>query len=321
MELAMTNAALLRSIRAATDVMRRASIDLCLERAMDRLQRLLREPSLERRYNPDWRLQPRVPRGDPDGGQWTRGPGGVGGEDDRSVPSDAMARDGRRPARRLAPTEPPPDEPTGLTDPRVISDANPDNEWVLGEQYAQAPPRGTGGGRSSGGRVTIGRRRFNLNNEEATRLDWSYIQMNVAIARVREIQPTWEPTPQAYETVEGLIASNIAMARQAEARLLELHRRGVVGPAQNPSGSIPARGPGRRLTDAEREIINRLGAELGCHTCGRFNPGTPLGNWVADHQLPNIINRPGMSQRLYPQCATCSQSQGGWLRNHKGDWQ
>jgi hypothetical protein len=132
----MTDARLLRSIRAATDVMRRAAIDLCLERAMDRFERLLREQSLQRRYNPDWRTQPRVPRGDPDGGQWTRGPGGVGRDSDRDVPSDTEARDGRRPARRLAPAETPPEESAGPTDPRVISDANPDNAWVLGEQYA-----------------------------------------------------------------------------------------------------------------------------------------------------------------------------------------
>jgi hypothetical protein len=256
-----------------------------------------------------------VPRGDPDGGQWTRGPGGVGGEGDGDIPSGTATRDGRRPARRLAPAEPPAEKPLGLTDPRAISDANPDNEWELGEQYAQArPPRGVGA------RVTIRNRTFHLNNEQAIRIDWSHIQMNAAIARVREIQPTWNPTPQSYETVEGLIAANIAIARQADARLLELHRGGVVGPVQNPSGSIPARGPSRRLTDAEREIINRLGSELGCHTCGTFNPGTPLGNWVPDHQLPNAINPPGTSQRLYPQCLSCSRRQGGWVRNHLGDW-
>lgn len=76
----MTDARLVSAIRAATDVMRRATaIDLRLELAMDRFQRLLREQTLERRYNPDWRLQPRTPRGDPDGGQWTRGPGRGGG--------------------------------------------------------------------------------------------------------------------------------------------------------------------------------------------------------------------------------------------------
>lgn len=220
----MIDARLLRSIRAATDVMRRAAIDLHLELAMDRFERLLREQSLERRYNPDWRNQPRVPRGDPDGGQWTRGPGGVGGADDRPASSDMGTRDGRRPARRLAPARPQPGNPVGVTDPRVISDANPDNEWELGEQYAQArpptPPQGRNSGRRIADRVVINGRQFQLNNEEAIRLDWSYIQMNAAIAK---------PTPQYFESVEGAIASDIAITRQAEARLLELRRAGVAG--------------------------------------------------------------------------------------------
>jgi hypothetical protein len=242
----MTDPRLLRSIRAATDVMRRAAIDLCLERAMDRFQRLLREHSLERRYNPDWRLQPRSPRGNPDGGQWTRGPGGGGHEGDSGVPSDTVARDGRRPARRLAPAKPAATEPVDLTDPRVISDANPENAWELGEQYAQrppTPPRNTGGSRRIADRVFINGRQFHLNNEEAIRLDWSYIQMSAAIARVREIQPTWKPTPQYYENVEGAIAANNAIARQAEARLLELHRGGVLGPLR--IQTVPSRREGQ----------------------------------------------------------------------------
>ncbi|MGA8155082.1 MAG: RNase A-like domain-containing protein, partial [Rhodoplanes sp.] len=48
--------------------------------------------------------QPPVPAGDPDGGQWTDSGGGSGG---------------------------------GRNDPRVLSDATPDNEWKPGAQYAQ----------------------------------------------------------------------------------------------------------------------------------------------------------------------------------------
>ena len=44
-------------------------------------------------------------------------------------------------------------KPLGLSDPRVISDATPDNDWELGEQYAQARPPPRGSGRSLG-RVT-----------------------------------------------------------------------------------------------------------------------------------------------------------------------
>ena len=47
---------------------------------MARLGRLLHGRRLERRYNPNWPSQPRVPRGNPDGGQWTDG-GAFGGEE------------------------------------------------------------------------------------------------------------------------------------------------------------------------------------------------------------------------------------------------
>ena len=42
-----------------------------------RLRVALVADALERRYNPDWALQPRVPSGNPDGGRWTDGGGGT----------------------------------------------------------------------------------------------------------------------------------------------------------------------------------------------------------------------------------------------------
>ena len=47
----MTDARLVGAIRAATAVMQRATIDMRLEQAMDRFQRLLREHALERLLN------------------------------------------------------------------------------------------------------------------------------------------------------------------------------------------------------------------------------------------------------------------------------
>jgi hypothetical protein len=48
--------------------------------------------------------QPRVPAGNPDGGQWTSRPGAGGAE--------------------------------RINDPRVLSDATPDNHWIVGADYA-----------------------------------------------------------------------------------------------------------------------------------------------------------------------------------------
>lgn len=57
-------------------------------------------------YNPN---EPRVPAGNPDGGQWTRESGSA-----------------------------------SINDPRVVSDATPDNNWIPGAQYAANDPPGIG---------------------------------------------------------------------------------------------------------------------------------------------------------------------------------
>ena len=78
--------------------------------------------------------------------------------------------------------------------------------------------------------------------------------------------------------------------------------------------SIPAPGPGQTITPAMHEQINAIGGQYGCHTCGTTSPGTPLGNFITDHQPPTAMTLPGQSQRLYPQCLPCSRSQGGQIR-------
>lgn len=90
-----------------------------------------------------------------------------------------------------------------------------------------------------------------------------------------------------------------------------------VGPGPYAVESIPARGPGRSYRKYERNGTNRLGAKYGCHDCGTFDPGTKSGNYIPDHQPPNLVNVPGGAQRLYPHCKLCSARQGGWLR---WDW-
>ena len=77
------------------------------------------------------------------------------------------------------------------------------------------------------------------------------------------------------------------------------------------SESIPARGTQRNFTAEERRGVDRMGYQHGCHTCGTMTPGSKLGHWVPDHQAPSALNRPGATQRLYPQCLSCSYQQGG----------
>ena len=68
--------------------------------------------------------------------------------------------------------------------------------------------------------------------------------------------------------------------------------------------------------EKEREMIQSLGKRHGCHSCGRRR----VSSFVSDHQPPTKLvteSETGMlSQRLYPQCNSCSQQQGGVLRGN-----
>jgi hypothetical protein len=139
------------------------------------------------------------------------------------------------------------------------------------------------------------------------------MQRNYEVARVREIEPNWRPREIMYETVEALISATRDEIYEAHARYLELQNAGVC-PGPFAGDSIPARGADRDFSTTERSVINRLGSEFGCHTCGILDPGTISGNFVPDHQLPNALNPTDRPQRLYPQCLNCSNLQGGWSR-------
>jgi hypothetical protein len=84
-------------------------------------------------------------------------------------------------------------------------------------------------------------------------------------------------------------------------------------------GSIPARDFGRDFTPTERNAVNDLGNEFGCHSCGATSAGTKSGNWILDHQPVSRFVDPGTPQQLYPQCLLCSNQQGldviNWLRS------
>jgi hypothetical protein len=145
------------------------------------------------------------------------------------------------------------------------------------------------------------------------------LRVDSALPRVREVDPSWKPLPSAYGTgVESEIRRLNDLAVEAESRVEELQRAGI-GAGPYATESIPARGPGRDFDAWERAETNRIGSAWGCHTCGRFDPGTPSGNWVLDHQPPTAWNPFAREQRLYPHCLTCSLRQGGWIRSRRFD--
>ena len=159
-------------------------------------------------YNPN---QPRVPAGHPDGGQWTRVGGGA-----------------------------------GENDPRVVSDATPDDLWKPGARYASGPRRGSVP-------VRIGGRWIEIEGGQANRLLEAQARAQDAIARVRALDPGWRPRPSTYESVEGLIRAYESEAEQAQARFRELARIET-------SLSIPRQRPAtaQERNDVAREIARWL---------------------------------------------------------------
>lgn len=106
------------------------------------------------------------------------------------------------------------------------------------------------------------------------RLSNSARQAEAATARVQEIEPNWRPGPSLYENIEGEIAANEHVVRQAQDRLNALERgKATPGPYAGESVVAPL-GGGRPNAETQREI-NRIGRETGCHTCGTKDPGTP----------------------------------------------
>lgn len=91
----------------------------------------------------------------------------------------------------------------------------------------------------------------------------------------------------------------------------------VLKPGPHAKKSIPARGKERDFTKEERDKINEIGNDTGCHTCGSTDPGTKSGNFIPDHQPPNATVPNGTPQELYPHCKNCSSQQGGvisWMK-------
>lgn len=253
------------------------------------------------KYDPN---QPRVPAGYPDGGQWTSvgsGQGGVGSLGDWFSESP---REGS--LRELT------EEPEGETEEELGDEADEGlGVWRLDENDPDKPliHEASNRSRSSGGNWP------NASPAQQARLTASELQAQAAIRRVQEIEVNWRPGPSISQGIEGAIATNQAIVRQAEGRLRELQGMGLgFGPFAREW--IPARGAGRTNAEEQRDV-NRMGYTFGCHTCGTTTPGTRSGNYIGDHQVPSALARPGQRQWLLPHCASCSLSQGGFITGLK----
>lgn len=210
-------------------------------------------PSHHHGYDPN---QPRVPAGHSDGGQWTS----EGGD---TAPRARVAQ-----------------APRSLDE--IISDAI--DSVIPGAQYAAATRR------HPRGQIVINGRPVQITVEQASRLAEAEVHARDAVRRVQEIEPSWRPRRSAYETVEGRIRAYQAEAREANRRHIELTY--LTGPGRFAAESIPSTNTGR-LRGGEQREINMIGRVRGCHTCGRFDPGTRSGNHIGDHQQPTALNQLG----------------------------
>jgi len=132
---------------------------------------------------------------------------------------------------------------------------------------------------------------------------------------IRELEPNNREL--AYIAPRGWVPSARDVAR-VQGELSRVRARAAGETSAVPIGpyareSTPARSAERNFTAEERREVDRIGNQYGCHTCGTIVPGSKLGHWVPDHQIPSRLNRSGEPQHLYPQCLSCSARQGGQI--------
>jgi hypothetical protein len=192
--------------------------------------------------------------------------------------------------------------------PRVPAGSPDGGQWVAEGDDGRPILVSRRGPRGAGQVRILGRWQAVTPAQEA-RLVVSVGRMREALRAVQKREPNWKPTPQVYETVEGLIRANEATAQEAMLRALQLRLpRTGIGPYATEWIASPA--ANKRLNRAQQAEIDRIGRKYGCHWCGIKTPGTRKGHFIGDHQVPKSLGKPS---RIYPHCAWCSKSQGGLI--------
>lgn len=129
------------------------------------------------------------------------------------------------------------------------------HDWALKAGFDPSQPRGPYSGR---GPIPINGQWVQPTLGQAALLAALEARADSAIGWVRDIFPNWRPTGSLYSTVEGRIAAVRAETGQAEARIAEFQRVGVM-PGLFARESIPARGPERDFLVSERLQSMKLG--------------------------------------------------------------
>lgn len=195
-----------------------------------------------------------------------------------------------------------------IDQPRIPAGNPGGGQWVA-EGSSDRPILVSRRGPRGSGQVRILGRWQAITPAQEARLAVSVGRMREALRAVHRREPNWKPTPQVYETIEGLIRANEATVQEAMLRALQLKLpRTGVGPYAKEWIIAPK--TNRRLNKAEQAEIDRIGRTYGCHRCGTKTSGTPSGHFIGDHQVPKSVGKPS---RIYPHCVWCSKSQGGMV--------
>lgn len=111
--------------------------------------------------------------------------------------------------------------------------------------------------------------------------------------------------PGAIRTIESVNAAEHAAAAAKAGD-------GLLAPGSYAGRSIPGDAT-RKFTREQRDELNEIMGDTGCHRCGTLSPGTKSGDAIPDHQPP--LSQSDGPYELYPHCLACSREQGLFLAN------
>jgi hypothetical protein len=195
-----------------------------------------------RKYSFD---QPRVPAGNPDGGQWTTGDGGSESADS----TNELDQNGSlRPVQYAAL------ETVTQTDANAIS---PKTRYVAGTEEDEFR-EGRGGIPLEG------------TEEQQARLQGSDVAWRTILSQVRKIDPSWKPSPVLVDptSIEGNIAELKAWTEEAKGYLSRLRDLGLprdprtgdlVSPGQARTGNPFIDYTTEKLMDILGDVMDRIG--------------------------------------------------------------
>lgn len=169
--------------------------------------------------------------------------------------------------------------------------------------------------------VRVRGRQMEVTPAQATRLARAEAWARDAADRVREMDPTWRPTPSLTGTVEGEIAALNAEAREAEGRIRDLER-GRFGdnggppldPA-TPNNGTASPSPSQCIA-SYRSITGMPDSETVPHRARRKAP-LPMPRWMAGPSSASTRMRPATLWPTRPPHKVCAR---GWSRDIRTSW-